>query len=162
MLLFRNTIQKEDIPRIRQILESTGFFDQSPDEIDVAVELAELSLKNGNNVENYECIFVEEDNQVVGYGCFARIPCTLSSFEIYWLGVDKQVQGKGFGKALIKNIVEELKTLGATKIVLQTAGREQYVPTQKFYIASGFTLEARIKDYFTVGDDCLIYTLSLL
>lgn len=161
MLSFRKTIQKEDVSRIRQILESTGFFNQSLDEIDVAVELAELSLKNGNNIENYEFIFAEENQKAVGFGCYARIPCTLSSFEIYWIGVDKLFQGKGIGKALIQRIVETVKGYGATKIVLQTAGREQYVPTQKFYNTVGFEMEARIKDYFAVGDDCLIYTFAI-
>ncbi|MDD4848164.1 MAG: GNAT family N-acetyltransferase [Bacteroidales bacterium] len=161
MLSFRNTIVKEDFTKIEKILRSTGFFEQAPDEIYVAVELAELALKDGNTVENYEFIFAEEDDQVVGFGCFARIPCTLSSFEIYWLGVDKQTQGKGVGKKIIHEIMNETEKFGGKKIVLQTAGREQYLPTQKFYTAVGFDLEARIKDYYADGDDCLIYTITL-
>lgn len=161
MLSFRNTIVKEDLTNIEQMLKSTGFFEQSPDEIDVALELARLSLKDGNNVENYEFIFAEKDGKVVGFGCFSRIPCTLSSFEIYWLCVDKQQQGQGVGKKLIQEIIQEVKKNEAKKVVLQTAGRKQYLPTQKFYVAAGFDLEARIKDYYAEGDDCLIYTMEV-
>lgn len=161
MLSFRNTIKKEDLVAIKQILKSTGFFEQAPDEIDVALELAHLSLTEGNHVENYAFIFAEENQKTVAFCCFARIPCTISSFEIYWLGVDKQYQGKGVGKQLISHIIQELQKIGAKKIVLQTAGRDQYIPTQKFYTTVGFNLEARIKDYYAQGDDCLIYTIGI-
>ena len=47
MLSFRKEIFPEDVFRIREILESSGFFEAAPDEIDVAVELAEAALKDG-------------------------------------------------------------------------------------------------------------------
>lgn len=161
MLSFRKTIKKEDIVRIREILLSTQFFNQAPDEIDVAAELAEISIKGGNNVDNYRFIFIEDDSHTIGYACFAKVPCSNTCFEIYWLGVDKSCQGKGAGKILINEVLNEIRQGGGAKAILQTAGREQYIPTQKFYISVGFELEARIKNYYDFGDDCLIYTYSL-
>lgn len=161
MRSFRKEIEKEDINRIKEILSSTGFFNQAPDEIDVAVELAEISLKNGNNVDNYRFIFLEEDSRTVGYVCFAKIPCSNTSFEIYWLCVDKSCQRGGAGRMLLDEVLNEIRALGGVKAILQTAGREQYIPTQKFYTAFGFELEARIKNYYDLNDDCLIYSYSL-
>ncbi|MBO4519929.1 MAG: GNAT family N-acetyltransferase [Alphaproteobacteria bacterium] len=159
-MLFRNEIFKRDVETIRDILSSTGFFEAAPDEIDVAAELAEQALKEGNSPENYDFVFLEDEGKTVGYACFARVPCTLSSFEIYWIAIHNDCRGKGLGKRLINEVIRMVKNLGATKLVLQTAGRAQYLPTQKFYQACGFKEEARLKNYYAVGDDCLIYTID--
>ena len=159
-MLFRNEIFKRDVETIRDILSSTGFFEAAPDEIDVAAELAEQALKEGNSPENYDFVFLEDEGKTVGYACFARVPCTLSSFEIYWIAIHNDCRGKGLGKRLINEVIRMVKNLGATKLVLQMAGRAQYLPTQKFYQACGFKEEARLKNYYAVGDDCLIYTID--
>ena len=61
---------------------------------------------------------------------------------------------------MINEVIRLVKSFKATKLVLQTAGREQYLPTQKFYQACGFKEEARLKNYYGIGDDCLIYTMD--
>lgn len=161
MLSYRKEIHPEDIQKVRDILQSTGFFEQAPDEIDVAAELVETALKDGNNPENYVVIFAEAEGKEVGYTCFARVPCTQSTFEIYWLGMHNNSRGKGYGKEFMQEIIRSIKEYGGTKIVLQTAGREQYLPTQKFYVACGFKEEARLKDYYAADDDCLIFSMDL-
>lgn len=160
MLSFRNTIEKKDVPRIREMLTSTHFFEESPDEIDVAIELADIALADYESSE-YKFLFIQEDNCVLGYVCYGKVACTISTFEIYWICVDKQQQNRGIGKMLIEEIVRIIKKLGGKKLVLQTAGRDEYLPTQKFYASSGFQMEAQIKNYYTVGDDCLIFTMDL-
>ena len=60
-MLFRNEIFKRDVETIRDILSSTGFFEAAPDEIDVAAELAEQALKEGNSPENYDFVFLEDE-----------------------------------------------------------------------------------------------------
>ncbi len=161
MLSFRNNIFPTDREKIQQLLISTGFFDAAHDEIDVALELFDLSLQNGNNVDNYDCLLAEEDGRVVGYVCFAKVPCTISTYEMYWLAVDKTLQGRGIGRKIVQQVVDRVRELGGHKIVLSTAGREEYLPTQRFYVSIGFVIEARIKDYYSIGDDCLIYSLEI-
>ncbi len=162
MLSFRKEIFPEDVARIRGILESSGFFEAAPDEIDVAAELAEAALKDGNTPENYAFIFAEEEGRTVGYACFARVPCTVSTFEIYWLGVYGDCRGRGIGKMLMNEIIRLVRELGASKLLLQTAGRAQYIPTQKFYLSCGFKEEARLKNYYAAGDDCLIFSQDFI
>lgn len=162
MLSIRKEIYKEDVEKIRQMLIGTGFFDQAPDETDVAIELVELALNNGNNTDNYQILIAENENgEMAGYVCFAKVPCTLGTYEMYWLCVNKSIQGQGIGKFIVDTVFDMVRDLGGHKLILQTAGRAQYIPTQKFYIHCGFTLEARIKDYYDIGDDCLTYTKEI-
>ena len=159
-MLFRNEIFQRDVNAIRDILSSTGFFEEASDEIDVAIELAEKALAEGSSPENYDFVFLDDGKKTLGYACFARIPCTVSSFEIYWIAVHNDCRGQGLGKRLMNEVIRLVKGFKATKLVLQTAGREQYLPTQKFYLACGFKEEARLKNYYAPGDDCLIYTMD--
>lgn len=161
MLVFRKELFIHDIKNIKEILSSTGYFNASPDEMAVAVELAELALREGNTPENYAFLFMQYCEKTIGYVCFARVPCTRSTYEIYWLGVHNEFRGKGYGKSLMQEAISYIRQFGATKIVLQTAGRDLYIPTQKFYEAVGYKLEARLKDYYDKGDDGLIYSMDL-
>ncbi|MDD2205148.1 MAG: GNAT family N-acetyltransferase [Bacteroidales bacterium] len=161
MLSFRKKISPDDASTIRKMLEGTHFFDEAIDEIDVAIELVQDVISNGNNVENYRIIIAEDNSNVVGYICFARVPCTVSTYEIYWLCVEHSEQGKGIGHLLINEALSEITALNGSKIVLQTAGRNQYLSTQLFYKSCGFIEEARLKNYFVKGDDCLIFSMDI-
>lgn len=162
MLSFRKDVSPEDVPLIRKMLEETHFFDESEDEIDVAIELINDVLTKGNNVENYRIIIAEDSCEIVGYVCFARVPCTVSTFEIYWLCVDASRQREGIGHLLMDEVIREIGLLKGLKVVLQTAGRSQYLSTQRFYISYGFIEEARLKNYFAEDDDCLIYSFNVI
>lgn len=163
MIKFREKLEISDIQNVRDLLAGTGFFDAAPDEIDVASNLVKLSVEDGNTIENYKVIIAEEytDNGAkifAGYVCFAKVPCSLCTFEIYWIAVNKSIQGKGIGQLLLKEVEKTAISNSANKIILYTAGREQYLPTQQFYEHNSFKKEAVIKDYYSIGDDCLIYS----
>jgi Acetyltransferases len=165
MIQLRTTLSDNDIINIRTLLRKTGFFDAAPDEIDVAIKLIEEARTKGNNIDNYRVIIADiasnTEKWIAGYICFAKVPCSISTYEIYWLAVDSSIQGKGIGKKLINEAFKEIKELKGNKLILHTAGRSQYIPTHKFYESIGFTEEARIKDYYAIGDDGIIYSLLI-
>ena len=123
-MLFRDEIFEQDVETIRDILAFTGFFEGAPDEIDADVKNARHALKDGNTTENYAFLFLEHDGKTAGYVCFARAPCTVSTFEIHWPAVHNDHRGKGMGKRLPDNVVETVRQAGATKLILKTAGRD--------------------------------------
>ena len=159
-MLFRNEIFEQDLESIKDILSSTGFFEGAPDEIDAALKSARQALKDGNTIENHAFLFLEQDAETIGYTCFSRIPCTLSTYEIHWLAVHNNQRGRGIGKLLLNEVIKIIRQAGASKLILKTAGRDLYIPTQKFYLSCGFKEEARLKNYYSKGDDCLIYSMD--
>jgi ribosomal protein S18 acetylase RimI-like enzyme len=106
-------------------------------------------------------LFAEEDGETLAYVCFGPIPCTLHSFDFYWLATHKKAQRKGIGKKLVFEMFKRIKQMGGKKVVLETSGRPQYEPTHKFYRACGFELEATLKDYYAEGDDCLMFSINV-
>lgn len=153
-LTFRTTPEIRDIKRIREIVESTGFFYDF--ETGVAVELVEDRLENGEST-GYHFVFAEVDGVTAAYSCFGHIEMTKSCFDLYWIVTHNEFRGKGIGKKLLEETYREAKKMGCTMIIAETSGREHYAPTRAFYDSAGYTLEATIKDYYDKGDDKLIY-----
>ena len=155
-LKYRTEVLPEDAKKVQEIAESTGFF--YPDEIQIAVELVqETFIKK----DEYCFLFAEIDGQLAGYTCFGEIPCSVGSYDLYWIVVHKNHQGKGLGKALIERTEQLIQGLKGRGIYIETSSRELYEPTQLFYKSCGYELEAVLKDFYRPFDDKLIYSKKL-
>lgn len=96
--------------------------------------------------------------RVVGYVCFGRTPLSDGVFDVYWIAVDPQLQGRGTGRALLGAVEAEVRRLGGRTILIETGGKASYAPTRAFYDRAGYVEIARIPDFFRVGDDKVIYS----
>ncbi len=151
---FRDTIERSDRASIEEILQSTSMFYQH--EIDVALELLDDALEFGQ-ASSYRFIFAEHGTDVSGYSCYGQIPCTDSSYDLYWLAVRHDQRRKGIGRSLLVETERRLKHVGARRLFAETSSREVYYPTQAFYASCGYALEARLRDFYAPGDDRLTY-----
>lgn len=156
---FREEVYNDDIMHVREIVASTGFFHSY--EIDVAVELVEERLKKGIE-SGYYFIFAEKDGKTIGYTCFGNIPCTLYSYDLYWIAVHNDYRSFGLGKILMHKTEEAIKKMGGKGIFIETSSRKKYIPTQKFYDKCNCELIAHFKDFYDDGDDKLVYKKTLL
>lgn len=125
-------------------------------EIDVAVELVEERLSKGES-SGYYFVFAEQGGRVVGYTCFGPIPCTIASFDLYWIAVHDSCRGQGVGKALMRKSEESIAAMGGTRVYIETSSRAQYVPTRQFYFACGYQEAAILADFYAPGDGKVIY-----
>ncbi len=155
-ITFRTKPTKEDAKRIREIVESSGFF--HPYEVDVAVELLEDRLAEGEH-GHYQFIFAEIDGVAVGYACYGHIACTKSGYDLYWLATHDDYRGKGIGKKLLNEMYKHIRSLGGKAVYAETSEREQYTPTRHFYESNGFIKEAVLKDFYDVGDSKAVYVI---
>ena len=153
-LKFRTTPLKNDAKRIREIVESSGFFYDF--ETDVAVELVEERLAEGES-SGYHFVFADVDDVPVAYSCFGHVEMTKSCFDLYWIATHRDFRGQGIGKKLLDETYRQARKMGCTMLIAETSGREKYAPTRAFYDSARFALEATIRDYYDKGDDKLIY-----
>jgi ribosomal protein S18 acetylase RimI-like enzyme len=153
-IVFRVTVLPSDTAAVEEIVSSTGFFHSG--EIRVAVELAQEHLKNGTG-SGYLFIFAESQGTPVGYVCYGLIPCTLASYDLYWIAVHQKVRQYGIGKQLLKKCEEAVLSRGGKRIYIETSTKEQYTPTRKFYERCGYTTAAVLDDFYAPGDGKVIY-----
>jgi len=70
-------------------------------------------------------------------------------------------RGKGIGRRLLAAVEEAVRALGGRLIVVETSSLPQYGPAHHFYRANHYTLEATLRDFYSEGDDLLIFTKRL-
>jgi len=155
---FRKTVVPSDIMNVTQILKSTGFF--KPHEIEVAVELLEERMKNGEGC-GYKFCFLEIEGRTVAYGCYGEIPCTIKNYDLYWLAVDDKYRGKGLGRMLLEKIESDIKLQSGRGIYVETSNKEQYTPTIAFYKKCNYQQIAVYKDFYDINDNKAVFYKKL-
>ncbi len=157
-LRLRTTVTADDCEHVRAITRSSGFF--TDPEVAVAVELVEERLAKGP-ASGYQFIFAEADGRTVGYSCFGPIPCTVSSYDLYWIAVDADVRGRRVGTRLLDESERSVARLGGTRVYVETSSRAQYEPTRRFYERRGYHRAALLEDFYAPGDGKVMYVKVL-
>jgi ribosomal protein S18 acetylase RimI-like enzyme len=157
-------LRPENRSRLAELLVMTGAF--HADEVEVALSLFDFTHgPTGAGADDaavdYEFVgaFVEE--QLVGYACFGPTPATDGTFDLYWLAVDPAAQGRGIGRALMRDVEAKLIARGGRLLVVETSSRPDYESTRQFYTHSGYTEAARVRDFYAPADDRILLTTRL-
>ena len=155
---FRYTVTPEDMQNVRQLASATGFFSEV--EVAIAAELVEERLAKGT-ASGYSFVFVDQESRLAGYACYGPIPCTASSYDLYWIAVHPDFQKKGLGRMIIHESERLMRAAGGTRIYADTSQRSQYNATRAFYERCGYDIAAVLEDFYDRGDGKVIYAKSL-
>jgi ribosomal protein S18 acetylase RimI-like enzyme len=93
----------------------------------------------------------------VAYACYGPIDGTDGSFDLYWIAVAPEEQGKGLGAQVYARAETAMRRAGAKQIYADTSSSDRYAPTRGFYQRMGFTEQARLPDFYGPGDGKVIY-----
>ena len=95
--MFIRELERNDVEPLKEILQATDVF--RDEEIEVAIELMEATL--GNTEDYVQKTIVDDAGNVQGYYCVGPTPMTQSTFDLYWIAVDRSEQGQGLGRLLV-------------------------------------------------------------
>lgn len=158
--LIRTSVNNDDIEKIREILISTESFHDF--EIDTALELVEENISKGSVKSGYNFIFIENTRKkMIGYACYGPIACTLNSFDLYWIAVNKENQGKKAGKFLIEQVEMEVCKNNGRRIYIETSSKKNYKNSRNFYLKCGYINEAILKNFYDNDDHKIIFSKNL-
>jgi ribosomal protein S18 acetylase RimI-like enzyme len=144
-----------DRRRIEEITRAVLVF--RDDEVPVALEVFDGAVGGS---PDYIALGATVDERLMGWICWGPTPCTLGTYDLYWMAVDPTMQGSGIGAALLREMEGRLAG-SARLIVVETAGRPDYRPTRAFYEARGYRKAAIIPDFYAPGDDQVVYVKAL-
>jgi ribosomal protein S18 acetylase RimI-like enzyme len=144
-----------DRRRIEEITRAVRVF--RDDEVPVALEVFDGAVAGS---PDYTALGAVLDERLVGWICWGPTPCTLGTYDLYWMAVDPSAQGAGIGTALLREMEGRLAG-SARLIVVETAGRPDYRPTRTFYESRGYRRAAVIPDFYAPGDDQVVYVKTL-
>ncbi len=149
----------QDGQSIRSISANTSVF--TPEEVATVAELWHEYIHQGSQASGYYFIVEKDDGQIRGYACYGPRSLTDGTYDLYWIAVDPNRQREGVGRILLEAAEKEIRELGGRLIFVETSGLEKYASTRRFYLATGYTQEAVIKDFYKDGDDLVIFTKHL-
>ncbi len=149
----RNVI-KEDLEGLKEVLDSIELF---PSEM-----LNEMISDYFNNPESEDIWFTKiEDGKPTSIGYCAPEKLTDGTFNLYAIGVKRNIQGKGIGTEMMAFIESKLKQDGKRILIVDTSGTDDFQLTRKFYENLGYKKEAIIRDFWEEGDDKVVYWKKL-
>ena len=156
-------VEARDRDRIHQILVATNRFTE--EEVRIADELVESAVEHPEKGDYIVHVLEEPDSgphkAVQGYVCYGRTPMTEGVFDLYWIAVDPSQQGVGFGQLLLRFVENEVRRQRGRMLLIETSSKESYGPTMRFYERSGYDEISRIKDFYRIEDDKVVFCKKL-
>ncbi len=79
------------------------------------------------------------------------------TFNLLAIAVLPERQSHGAGKLLIRALEQQLSERDGRVLLVETSGLDEYKATRGFYDRQGFTREARIRDFYSEGNDKIVF-----
>jgi aminoglycoside 6'-N-acetyltransferase I len=143
-----------DRTELKTILEKIAQF--SSEDVSIAMELIDITIDKTEQ-DDYTIFVLEEEGKVSGYYCIGLRPLTDGVYDLYWIVIDPDAQGKGLGSSLIEHAEKLVKDKNGRWLLAETSSKEIYTPTRAFYIKNSFNIVTEIKDFYRKGEDLLVY-----
>ncbi len=147
-------LKPADAASIEKILKKIPTFTEN--EVDVAMELVNIAASNTLQ-EDYNIFVFEEEGKILGYHCTGKRPLTDAVYDLYWIVADPESKIKGVGKSLIDHAEKFVTENNGRWFLAETSSKESYSATRNFYLRNNFSIIAQINDFYSVGDDLIIF-----
>ena len=155
-------LKPADRPRLKNIIIASQRFND--EEVATALELVDEALAKGEG-SGYFFAVIEDQGKtpaVQGYACYGPTPLTQGVYDLYWIVVDPSTQGRGHGQRLLRSTEEDIVRRGGRMVLIETSSQESYSNTTRFYERAGYKQVARIRNFYRIGDDKLIFSKDLI
>lgn len=142
---------------IDEIVRETGVF--RPQEVAVALEVFDDYCAAPG--VDYRAIGAYVGDRLVGFAFYGSTPCTVNTWDLYWIAVRPSAQGAGAGRGLLERAERDMRADGGRLCVIETSGRVDYSASRGFYVACGYSEAARVPGFYEDGDDRVTYVKKL-
>jgi len=147
-------IKQSDKKVLEEMLNNISSF--TSDEVSVAMELINVTL-NFKEQKDYNIFVFTENEKILGYHCIGIRPLTDAVFDLYWIVVDNNKQGKGIGKKLMKHAEEFVLQNNGRWLLIETSSKDDYANTRNFYLNNNYKIVSQIDDFYKLNDSLIIY-----
>lgn len=147
----------EDREVMLAIAARSGLF--GPEEVGELEAALDAFLSSSGSDDIWLIQYSSGEPAAIAY--YAPERMTNGTWNLYLLAVDPAVRGQGNGAALVQWIEEDLRQRHARTLLIETSGTDAFARQRAFYQRLGYDEEARIRDFYDVGDAKVVYWKSL-
>jgi GNAT superfamily N-acetyltransferase len=109
----------------------------------------------------YYFLSYREHDRVLGYLCWGPRELSDGAYDLYWICVSPEAQGKGAGVALMQRFEQEVRLRSGTWLIIETSSTQPYAPARRLYERSGYEKSMELADFYHPGDSLIVYTRRL-
>lgn len=142
-------MERADLLALHPILEGTGLF---PAEM-----LAEMAEPGLSGAAEDLWLVAEAEGAVLGFAFAEPERMTEGTWNLLAIAVLPARQGEGLGQALVRAMEAQLRARGGRVLLVETSSLEAYAATRGFYARLGYAREAVIRDFYTEGEDKVVF-----
>lgn len=141
------------------LADATGLF--KPIEI-VALREVLDDYHAVNHADNHHAIVIEDNGDVVGFAYYGLAPMTVGTWQLWWIAVRKDQQGKGVGTRLLRHVEDEVRATHHGRLLfIETGSLPSYELTRQFYRKAGYEQHAVLQDFYAAGDSMIVFRKAL-
>jgi len=148
-------MKREDRERVLDIVQATEMF--TPEEIFFAREQVDIYLEQPHQRDYFLVVTEDEKGGVAGYLSYGATPLAEGAYDLYWMAVAPEAQGRGHGRELVVWLEKRVVEAGGRLILIETSSQPKYEKTRRFYLDLGYKEISRIPDFYKVGDGRITY-----
>ena len=148
-----------DTPDLLTLTQATGVFKDM--EITALQEVLD-DYHSTNITLGHQCVTLEDKERIMGFAYFAPAAMTDRTWYLYWIAVRKQTQARGLGHKLLMFTENAIREAKGRILLIETSGLPHYDLTRKFYLKNGYEEEARLRDFYSDGDNLVVFRKRLL
>ena len=115
----------------------------------------------GNLGNDHYWVTDDDGGDPVGVAYYAPERMTVGTWNLYLIAVRPELQGQGRGTALLRYVEQMLTVRGERLLLVETSGLASFERTRTFYRKCGYKEEARIRDFYSAGDDKIVFCKAL-
>ena len=152
-MIIRSVIEK-DVQGLKAVLDTLELF---PSEM-----LEDMISDYFTNQDSEDIWFTAcQDDLPVAIAYCVPEKLTEGTFNLLALGVKPEFAGKGLGKKMMEHIEDKLRSLEHRMLIIETSSLAEFEDAQKFYQNLNFEKEAVIRDFWSEGDDKIVFRKKL-
>lgn len=150
-------ITPQDTNAVMTLADASGLF--TPHELEALSEVLADYL-SGDPHRNHVWV-AADDNGLVGTAYYVPESLADGVWNLLFIAVRPDLQGRGRGAALLRHVEQALTEGGVRLLLVETSGLGSFEHTRAFYRKNGYDEEARVRDFYRVGDDKVIFRKAL-
>ncbi|WP_029417935.1 GNAT family N-acetyltransferase [Brevundimonas bacteroides] len=147
--LYVRATRSDDLPALRQIIDSTGLF---PGEM--IDDMATPFLTESGSADRWLTL---DDGEPIGVAYFAPERMTAGTWNLLLIAIRSDRQGQGLGARLIDAVEQALASDGQRVLLVETSGLPEFERTRAFYDGRHYRREAVIHDFYQAGEDKVVF-----
>jgi ribosomal protein S18 acetylase RimI-like enzyme len=147
-------VVKPDLDAVKEVIDTNGLF---PSNL-----LEKMMIDFFINPSTEDIWLTKEINTVpIAISYCAPERMTNGTYNLYLIAVHKDYQGKGVGGEMMNYVEKLLVANGKRLLLVETSGLPEFELTRKFYDKCNYKREALIRDFYSEGEDKVIFWKKL-